>query len=425
MVSIFSLGRLIFILLSCLLTLIYFHSTYAVAAIPTTTVRTVTLRNNNDRFAPPQICLGSEDKLRLNFDIIGNSHKNLKCRLRHLNLDSTPSRLASHEFVSSFNEDYIEDFVYSDNTYTPYVNYNYIFPTDNLSPLVSGNYLIEVFDEENPDSLILSSDFFVSENINPLSATVTTRTDFGFNTKWQQLEIDLDFSNLNVKNPFSDIIITVEQNNRPETMRTLIGPTRIENSHAIFTHIPSLIFPAGNEYRRFETVQDDYPGMNVDSVLINNNTQEVWLKKDFTRNQSSFIYDVTQHGRFLVKKLNATDSDIAADYINVHFFLESEPFSSREVYVIGDFCHNGLSDFNKMTYNHMNGCYEAIILLKQGSYNYQYATLSTLGNTSKADLSCIEGDFYETKNEYLIKAFIRHPSSRYDRLISTLLIDSH
>ena len=41
---------------------------------------------------------------------------------------------------------------------------------------------------------------------------------------------------------------------------------RMSGTTAIFAHNPALIFEAGNEYRRFETVTDHYPGMGVERI---------------------------------------------------------------------------------------------------------------------------------------------------------------
>ena len=55
-------------------------------------------------------------------------------------------------------------------------------------------------------------------------------------------------------------------------------------------------------------------------------------------------------------------------------------------------------------------------MLKLGLYNYQYVWVPS--NSDKADLSFIEGDFYNTENEYLIYIYYRGFSDRYDRLLN-------
>ena len=62
-----------------------------------------------------------------------------------------------------------------------------------------------------------------------------------------------------------------------------------------------------------------------------------------------------------------------------------------------------------------SGCYTADLLLKQGAYNYMYLWVpdgTAVGQTGK-----IEGDHYETVNEYLVKVYDRPMGERYDRLV--------
>ena len=59
--------------------------------------------------------------------------------------------------------------------------------------------------------------------------------------------------------------------------------------------------------------------------------------------------------------------------------------------------------------------------MKQGAYNYQYlAVKNGVGFTST-----IEGDNYQTVNEYTILVYTRQPGDRYDRLISAAVAYSN
>ena len=54
------------------------------------------------------------------------------------------------------------------------------------------------------------------------------------------------------------------------------------------------------------------------------------------------------------------------------------------------------------------------LLLKQGLYNYRYVTRDNSGRPVTADL---EGNFYETENEYSVYVYHRAFGERYDKLI--------
>lgn len=411
-------------------------------------VESVTLRNPDALLAPPVIRLGTDDRLILSFDIIGESHLYLRYRFLHCNADWTRSRLLESEFVDGFNEGEISDYAYSSDTYVHYVNYQLVIPDKNMEPLVSGNYIIQVYPEDAPEDIILEERFAVTENSTVVGANLTSRTDRGFNTEWQQLSLDVDMSGLHMANPYQDFVVTVTQNNRLATERTISHPLRVNGNQIMFDHNPDLIFGGSNEYRRFETVRVDYPGMNVDSVVFGGSNWHAWLHPDQPRHNSSYNYDSTAHGRFVVDEYNSTDPDLGADYVSVHFSLQSPPFPGYDVYIDGEFTRNEFSERNRMQYDYDRSEYQAMIPLKQGSYNYQYvlvpvekkANLSEraedidLNNlplrvegksytSSTADPAPIEGNFYDTRNEYLIKVFYRPPGARYDKLIGIASID--
>ena len=74
-----------------------------------------------------------------------------------------------------------------------------------------------------------------------------------------------------------------------------------------------------------------------------------------------------------------------------------------------------------MEYNSLDKAYQATVLLKMGAYDYQYLWVED--GEKAAQTKPAEGDWYETKNEYLILLYYRQRGSRYDRLISTLSIE--
>lgn len=382
-------------------------------------VRTLKVQNPDFFMSPAVIRLGTPDRLFINFDIIGESHEYLRYRLLHCNADWQPSRLLESEYIDGFNEAELTDYAYSSNTFVHYVNYNIEIPNPDMQPLVSGNYLLQVYPEGEPDEPLLQARFSVSENSFPIAGGITSRTDWGFNTEYQQLSLAVEAGGGRY-NPYQDFVLTVMQNNRPETMRTLSHPLRVDGSTIIFEHDPALIFPAVDEYRRFETVRADYAGMHVDSVKFGGTNWHAWLMPDSPRVRRDYSYDQTQHGRFMIDEYNSTDPDLGADYVTVHFTLDSPEIVGGDVYIDGDFTLHHLDDSNRMRYDYNTRLYTAELPLKQGSYNYQYVVAPKSGGYP--DPSVIEGNKYETQNEYLVQVWLRLPGSRADRLVGTALI---
>ncbi|MDE5869341.1 MAG: DUF5103 domain-containing protein [Muribaculaceae bacterium] len=371
----------------------------------------------SDNFmSPVLIRLGTDDKIIITFDEIGENYSDLAYRLLHCNSDWNVSNLVESEYLDGFNTADIDDYAYSSNTFIHYVNYRIEMPAPGMQPLVSGNYLLQVYERNEPDVVLLQTRFRVVEPVTSIAGSVSSRTDRGVNDRWQQLMLSVTGEEIERCNPYQDLKIEIDQNNRKSTSRFLRPPLRVEGKTVVYEHQPELLFPASNEYRRFESVSTQFPGMNVDSTKYSGSNYHSWIKTDYPRSDHNYEYDRTQHGRFLVREYNATDSDIGADYITVHFFLDTPEYIGQDIYIEGEFTYNRFGRFNKMEYNGMAGGYELSIPLKQGAYNYQYVSIPK-GENRMDSTSLIEGDKYETENEYNVYVYLRRPGDRYDRLI--------
>lgn len=378
--------------------------------------RTLKVQVEDNFMSPPVIRMGTNDRIIINFDEIGEDNSYLEYRLVHCNADWRPSRLIESEYVSGFNSQRIEDYAFSTATFVHYVNYMITFPNDDMQVMHSGNYLLQVYDPDSPEDTLLQARFQVTENSAWTEGVVTSRTDMGHNTEWQQLEFVIDTEGFGKINPWQDIVVEVTQNVREDSRRSIKAPLRVDGNRIVYEHLQDLIFPASNEYRRFESVSNGFPGMHVDSLRYMGSNYHVWLKPDQERATHEYQFDRTQHGRFLVHEYNASDSDIGADYITVHFSLDYPELIDADIYVDGEFTHGRYDDYNRMVFDRQAGVWRAEIPVKQGSYNYQYVVKGRNGST--ANPSPVEGNRYETENEYGVSVYYRPPGARADRLIS-------
>lgn len=378
--------------------------------------RTLKVQVDDNFMGPPVIRMNTNDRIIINFDEIGEDNSYLEYRLIHCNADWQPSRLVESEYVDGFNSVRIEDYAFSYATFVHFVNYQIVLPNDDMRIKHSGNYLLQVYDPDDPERTILQTRFQVSENSVSVSGDVTTRTDRGHYSDWQQLGFIVNTKGLGQINPYQDLIVEVDQNMRETTLRRIPAPLRVDAQNVIYEHLDNLIFPASNEYRRFESVSNSFPGMNVDSLHYMGSNYHVWLKPDKPRTNAQYSYDRTQHGRFLVREYNSEDSNLGADYITVHFRLDTPELADADVYVDGEFTHGLFSADNLMKYNPDLQAYTAEIPLKQGAYNYQYVVRKHNGDATPAP-GPIEGNKYETENEYGIKVYFRPPGARADRLV--------
>lgn len=418
-------------LLPYLLAITALLSALACNAAPETTAtrifdprfKTLKVEVEDNFMAPPLIRMGTHDRLIIKFDEIGEDNSFLEYRILHCDADWKPSRLIESEYVDGFNSVKIDDYAFSSATFIHYVNYLIVIPNDDLHILHSGNYLLQVYDPDDSDTILLQARFQVSENLVNTRGEVTTRTDRGHNGEWQQLQFASNYEALGNINPYQDLTVYVSQNGRESTRKLIKTPLRNNSYENYYEHLPDLIFPASNEYRRFESTSNLFPGMHVDSLRYMGSNYHVWLKPDEPRSYREYSYDRTQHGRFIVREYNSTDSDIGADYITVVFRLESDRIPGQDVFVDGEFTHGRFDSSNRMEYDTDQHAYLLQTPLKQGAYNYQYVSRPS-DSQSAPTPDLIEGNKYETENEYGIEVWYRPPGARADRLVGFTTITS-
>lgn len=375
-----------------------------------------------NRYAPPVIELGGKNRIRIEFDEMSPDVRYMRYSLLHCDARWQPSQLVGSDYVDGFNEAAIDDYHFSSATFANYVHYGISLPNEDMRILLSGNYLLKIYPEEDPDNTLLQVRFCIVESAIGIAASVTSRTDIDYNDRHQQIAVTVDTKDYRVENPYNDLTVTVSQNSRHDNEITVTNPLRVSGNKIYYEHDKRLIFPAGNEFRRFEMTTTNYIGMGVDRYTFHAPFYHAELETDEPRRFTSYSYDRTQYGRFTIRESNASDSDTEADYMVTHFSLDLPQQSGGEIYVDGEFSQHNFSNANRMRYDGETGRYELDIPLKQGAYNYQYLWLpdgQTAARTAK-----IEGDFYQTVNEYQIKVYNRRQGERYDRLIGYTVIYS-
>ncbi|MCM1110319.1 MAG: DUF5103 domain-containing protein [Clostridium sp.] len=378
--------------------------------------RTIQAYVDDDDQSLPVIRLGGNERLTISFDELTDTRSYLRYELIHCDRDWRPDGLVDSEFLDGFNQGEIDDYAFSRATLTHYVNYRLTIPNEQISPTISGNYLVRIYDEDDPDKTLLQIRFSVNEASMKVGATVSSRTDTDYNEAHQQVDLSVDADYVDVRDMWRDIFVTVTQNSRPDTRRSVATPLRVDGSRAIFTHNRDLIFPAGNEFRRFETVSVNYPGMGVAAVERTPLVYRIDLYPDEPRSDEPYLYDQTQFGRFRIREYNSDDSSTEADYAEVTFRYVAPELRHGDIFVDGNLTGHIFGPESRMVYNRAAGAYELTMLLKQGAYNYQYLTVpygSMTGTTAET-----EGDRWQTVNEYDIRVYYRAPGERYDRLVA-------
>lgn len=371
----------------------------------------------NDNFlSPPLILQNSDQTVSISFDELTDDISWISYRIIHCDANWQRSRLSELEYLDGFNQVTVENGQASFNTFVPYYHYSITLPNEKIGFRKSGNYAVLFFKDEAPDDIIASACFSVAERETEVRANVTTNTDISLNGAYQQVEIALQWKNAFLSNPADELKVVVSQNNRRDNEVTVAHPTRFNTNQAIYEHNRALIFEAGNNYRRFEITDHRYAGIGVEKIKYFTPNYHVLLSQASSRAKQPYYYDKDQNGRFVIRRSDANEDATEADYFMIHFKVDDEnPFIEGNIYLDGDFTYNRFTDETKMVYNFETRQYEKTLLLKQGHYNYQY--LFVPRGSGKGSPALMEGNFYETGNEYLIKVYHCPPGQRYDRLI--------
>jgi len=371
----------------------------------------------------PYIELNGEKAIEISFDALFRSSGRFAYSVIHCDADWKKSDLLPLEYMKGFQRMPIEDYTNAYGTTTHFSHFSLSLPNADTQLTVSGNYAIQVFDDDNPDELVFTACFSIVEPLIEIIAGVSGNTIVDFNKEHQQVEFDINPKNLHVTHPQNDLKIFVYQNNNLDDVRAVIQPSMISARQLQYRRNGELVFEAGNEFRRIEFLTHRYKGMGVEAIAFYNPYYHVTLFQDLKRGNKPFIYDQDQNGRFFIRCSGCSSPDREGDYYVVHFSLASEQFPNGQMHLYGDFFNCILDDRSQMEYNAETGSYEKAVLLKTGLYNYQYAFVAD--GEAKPSFRKTEGNFFETENEYHIAVYYRPPGARHDRLVGYKTLNSN
>jgi hypothetical protein len=112
------------------------------------------------------------------------------------------------------------------------------------------------------------------------------------------------------------------------------------------------------------------------------------------------------------------------DYATVYFSYQPPdglPYPRADLYLSAAFTGYAKTDQWKMKFNIEKGLYEVSAFLKQGYYNYEYVLKEQTGERKETSM---EGNYWETENNYSIFLYYKSFTDRSEQLIGVSQINS-
>ena len=389
-------------------------------------VKSVLFHPKDFDFNKPVINLNNMvEKLHLQFDVLVDDAPFLYYTFIHCTNDWQPSDLQQNEYITGYFQDDIDNFTFSFNTYINYVHYDLIFPTPDMMPKLSGNYLL-VVTGESADDVYFTRRFYVVDEKAVVSTTMP-RYPFDLNLGKERQEIDLDIVYPDLFNSRADQYsnVTIQQNGRWDNAVFGLKPTYIYPEKLSYINNAKTVFESGNQYIRINTSNFDNRPERTRTVFHDDNGYVVTLFPDTQRNTVAYITDEDLYGeKYIYMELAGYDATKEADYAWVEFFLQWPQYMlDKEVYILGAITDWRMDESSKMEYDPQRRGYQKRLLLKQGYYDYMYIVKDK--ETGTASLAPINGDFWETNNLYHIFVYLYDYLQNYDQLIGYKVIRSH
>jgi hypothetical protein len=378
---------------------------------PPYNIKTVSFVQNNQNVVPV-FRLG--ERFQLQFDDLFGNDANYYYSIKHCDYNWKKSTLNRNEYLRGFDDLRIVNITQSFNTLQMYSHFTLEFPNKNSGLLVSGNYIIEIVNDNK--EIVFSRKFVLYEDLVTVPMTIRRgRTVADMYTK-HNIEFIIRPTDFNIQNPLTNINVCLFQNGQFENGIRNIRPMYTMGTDLIYKYDKETQFWAGNEFRNFDSKDIRNAANNISYVDSKGNLYNSHLFMDEPRRNKEYFFNPDYNGNFSINRLDAEFIDIESDYSWVYFTLATPTyFEKKDIYINGMFNNYVITPENKMEYNSEKGIYETQIMIKQGFTNYQYVLLDKNGKIDYEN--AVDGNYFQTETNYSIIVYYRDIHRQYDRVI--------
>lgn len=349
--------------------------------------------------------------LLLSFDDLDADQKEYSYKIEHMNSDWKPSKIFTNEYIVGFNQNRIIKYENSFNTLQNYTHYRVQIPNSRTKIIKSGNYLISVLDVSQ--NVVFTRKFTLYESKTLVGVSIVRSRNTRITNQQQTVQFTINYNTNEIRNPSQEIKTVVLQNNIWETAISNLKPQFFRNNQLVYKYYDKSNFWSGNEYLNFDNKQIRNSTIQIARVE-KKDIYHAYLYNQEPRNLKPYTYFPDINGQFVIRTTEANNAFTEADYAMVHFSLDTEEITNKEIYVYGAFNDFEITSENKMEFNTVTKRYEVALLLKQGFYNY---TFVTKGQNNTVNTHEINGSFYQTENEYTVLVYYKAFGGNYQQVI--------
>lgn len=388
-------------------------------------IATVKFSPTGNPLAPAIWRLGSADQLDLHFDDLEGNVKNYSYTYQLCNADWTVVNLSTFDFIKGFSQNRLTNYRISSIALTKYTHYSAVLPDRNSQPSRSGNYLLIVFRDGDPTKVVFTRRLLVVDQKADVALQILQPFN-GINFRSsQKLQFSVNTSKLNLMNAMQQVSVCLIQNNRWDNYIFNIRPTFVRQGVLEYNTETDALFPAGREWRWLDLRSFRLQSDRVEKADYGKTATDIFVKPDLDRSQQRFVFYRDNNGMYYTEASENINPFWQSDYATVHFrFVPpgNQAYAGKEIYVTGELTNYGDMEKAKMIFNPQTGLYETSLFLKQGYYDYGYATRETA--TGRPSFDFTEGNYWETENNYMILVYYRALGGRADELIGITQLNS-
>lgn len=380
--------------------------------VPPYNIKTISFVQNNQNVVPI-FQLG--DAFQLQFDDLFGNDASYFYEIIHCDYNWNPSDLQKRDYLQGFDNQRIQESTSSFNCLQVYTHYRLNLPNSNTQLKISGNYILKILNEDK--EVVFSRKFIVFEDLVTVPIQVKrARTITNLDSK-HNIEFTIKSNVINFQNPLKNIKTVLLQNGKFQTAISNIPPQYTMGNDLVYKYDTPTQFWAGNEFLYFDNKEIRIASNNISRIDSQKDIYSSYLFTNEVRANSNYYNWPDVNGNFVVRRLFAENSEIEADYSWVYFSLSAPLFRSSDgaIYVTGMFNNYALTTENKMEYNTEKAVYEKAILIKQGFTNFEYSAVKPNGTIDLEN--AIDGNFYQTENEYTVLVYYRENTDRYHHVI--------